>query len=192
MDALYDEAHKEKAVRERAISAFPPLPSSAKPFSVDPRVAAGANLPVLTHTIRCEPVGEDASSVVSSGTRTTLAVICCYCKIEGHFARRVDGTPCCPVLVRKLERKAMQEAEEQALARKELAFEVHARDLEYEIARKERAYEAELAAEAAAVSSVEAPSSDVATKELSREQKRMAKRKAKSRAKRAAADVAAQ
>ena len=122
MDALYEEAHMEKALRERAITTFPPLPSAVPHLAVDPRVASGANLPAATHAIPCESVSEDASSVVSSGigsvvssaARTTLAVACRFCKTEGHFARRVDGTPSCPALVRKLECEAARESKRAA------------------------------------------------------------------------------
>jgi len=122
MDGLYEEAHMEKALRERAITTFPPLPSAAPHFAVDPRVASGANLPAATHAIPCESVSEDASSVVSSGVgsvvssaaRTTLAVACRFCKTEGHFARRLDGTPSCPALVRKLECEAARESKRAA------------------------------------------------------------------------------
>ena len=217
MDALYEEAQMEKAMRERALSTFPPLPSAVPPLAVDPRVASGANLPaVATHAIPCESVSEDASSVVSSvvgsvassAARTTLAVTCRFCKTEGHFARRVDGTPSCPVLVRKLECEAAREAEERAFARKELALarqelalEVaeswSSLDLEHAIALKEHAYEAERKAEQAAKGLAAANTADVAPvdaamEEPSRQQKRMAKRKAKSRAKRAAAAATAQ
>jgi hypothetical protein len=161
-------------------------------------------------------VSEDASSVVSSvvgsvassAARTTLAVTCRFCKTEGHFARRVDGTPSCPVLVRKLECEATREAEERAFARKELALarqelalEVaeswSSLDLEHAIALKEHAYEAERMAEQAAKGLAAANTADVAPvdaamEEPSRQQKRMAKRKAKSRAKRAAAAATAQ
>ena len=123
MDALYEEAQMEKALRERALSTFPPLPSAVPPLAVDPRVASGANLPaVATHAIPCESVSEDASSVVSSvvgsvassAARTTLAVTCRFCKTEGHFARRLDGTPSCPALVRKLECEAARESKRTA------------------------------------------------------------------------------
>jgi hypothetical protein len=122
MDGLYEEAHMENALRERAITAFPPLPSAAPHLAVDPRVASGANLPAATHAIPCESVSEDASSVVSSGVgsavssaaRTTLAVACRFCKTEGHFARRLDGTPSCPALVRKLECEAARESKRAA------------------------------------------------------------------------------
>ena len=221
MDALYEEAHMEKALRERAITTFPPLPSAVPHLAVDPRVASGANLPAATHAIPCESVSEDASSVVSSGigsvvssaARTTLAVACRFCKTEGHFARRVDGTPSCPVLVRKLECETAREAEkrafarkELALARQELALEVAESwsllDLEHAIALKERAYEAESKAEQAANGQAAANTAkpqaadvapvDAAMEEPNRQQKRMAKRKAKSRAKRAAASATAQ
>ena len=221
MDALYEEARMEKELRERALSMFPSLPSAVPPLAVDPRVASGANLPAAPHAIPCESVSEDASSVVSwavgsvasSAARTTLAVACRFCKTEGHFARRVDGTPSCPVLVRKLECEAAREAEERAFARKELALarqelalEVAESwsllDLEHAIALKERAYEAESKAEQAANGQAAANTAkpqaadvapvDAAMEEPNRQQKRMAKRKAKSRAKRAAASATAQ
>ena len=155
MDALYQEAYEEKALRERAFSAFPDLPIAAAPLAVDPRVLRRENVPGSTHVV--PPLlfaSDDASSVVSSAARTTLVGTCRFCKAEGHFARLADGMPFCPVLVRKLEREAMQaeqlaeeERVERVIARKERALDAEERRLERAIALKERAYETELEAE---------------------------------------------
>ena len=59
-------------------------------------------------------VSSGVGSVVSSAARTTLAVACRFCKTEGHFARRDDGTPSCPALVRKLECEAARESKRAA------------------------------------------------------------------------------
>jgi hypothetical protein len=59
-------------------------------------------------------VSSVVGSVASSAARTTLAVACRFCKTEGHFARRLDGTPSCPALVRKLECEAARESKRAA------------------------------------------------------------------------------